>query len=210
MIQILIYVHAVLGAIALLLGAVAIGSRKGLKLHKRSGKVFYYSMLLSSIISIVITFLPDHENTFLRVIGLFTCYFLVSGYRSLSFKKVKEVSAIDKLITACILILAAVMIGLGLWAQYDAILLIFGIIALLFGISDINALRDPAILRKKWLVMHVGKITGAYIASVTAFLVVNNLLPGIWNWFAPTILGTVFITYWTAKVSRAMNSAQGN
>ena len=40
-VQIFIYTHAGFGGIALLTGAIALIAKKGNKLHKKSGKVFF-------------------------------------------------------------------------------------------------------------------------------------------------------------------------
>jgi hypothetical protein len=37
---------------------------------------------------------------------------------------------------------------------------------------------------------------------VTAFFVVNQVLPGIWNWFVPGIIGGLYITYWMIKMNK--------
>ena len=57
-------------------------------------------------------------------------------------------------------------------------------------------------IRKGWLKLHLGKMTGGYIAAVSAFFVVNQILPGISNWFVPSVVGSVFITYWMNKLNK--------
>lgn len=84
------YIHAPLGGIALLSGGVSLVSKKGSPLHKKSGKVFFYSMLLSAFSALVVSVLPNHESPFLFSIGLFSTYFLVNGIRSLKYKQ-KEI-----------------------------------------------------------------------------------------------------------------------
>jgi len=44
-------------------------------------------------------------------------------------------------------------------------------------------------------------MTGGYISAVTAFFVVNEILPGLWNWFIPTLIGSIYIAFWMKKVS---------
>ena len=86
-IKILIYIHAGFGGIALVFGAIALYVKKGSKIHKKTGKVFYYSMLISIFISSIVAITPSNENPFLFLIGLFSFYFIISGYRSLKYKK---------------------------------------------------------------------------------------------------------------------------
>ena len=110
------------------------------------------------------------------------------------------------------LIIGLVMIGFGLFIALEKyiimdlttigiILIVFGLIGGLNGYNDLRAFRDLKTLRKKAIRMHIGKITGGYIAAFTAFLVVNDVLPSIMSWLLPTAFGLIFITYWQRKVS---------
>jgi hypothetical protein len=40
---------------------------------------------------------------------------------------------------------------------------------------------------------------GGYISAVTAFIVVNQLLPGVYGWIAPGVIGGVLIAVWSNK-----------
>ena len=81
------YIHAPLGGIALLSGGISLVSKKGSPLHKKSGKVFFYSMLLSAFSALVVSVLPNHKSPFLFSIGIFSSYFLISGILSLRYKR---------------------------------------------------------------------------------------------------------------------------
>lgn len=202
--QLLIFVHIILGGIALVFGALAIIAKKGKKLHKISGKIFFYSMLTSAITSLIVSNLPNHNNSFLFSIGIFSSYFLITGYRSLYFKKPDCNLKFDKFMAVLIILTGVTMIFYPILfrSKINIVLLVFGLISLAFGIRDINLFRDKQKLKEKWLTLHIGKMLGGYIAAVSAFFVVNQILPGIWNWFVPTIIGTVYITYWINKVNK--------
>ena len=50
---------------------------------------------------------------------------------------------------------------------------------------------------------HVGKMIGAYIASVTAFLVAGAGFGGnIYVWIVPSIIGTIYIFSWSKKLNK--------
>lgn len=204
-IQILIYTHAIFGGVALLTGGVALIVKKGKTAHKKSGLFFYYAMLLSAITAFIISIIPNHENPFLLCIGIFSSYFLVSGYRSIKFKNPNHNLKIDKIISISILTTGVIMILYPIIFNgvINLVLLAFGTIGLIFGIKDILIFRDLDRLKKSWLKLHLGKMTGGYIAAVSAFFVVNNILPGIWNWFTPGIIGGIFITYWNFKIKKS-------
>ena len=104
------YIHAPLGGIALLAGKVSLMAKKGSKIHKKFGKIFFFSMLFSAISAINISVLPNHESPFLFSIGLFSTYFLVSGLRSLKFKQKEFELKTDKIIAYLITLIGISMI----------------------------------------------------------------------------------------------------
>ena len=77
---------------------------------------------------------------------------------------------------------------------------VFGTAALVFGLRDLLRFRSPVKLRESWLQLHLGKMTGGYIAAVSAFLVVNQVLPSLLNWFLPSVVGSIYIAYWMRSV----------
>ena len=82
----------------------------------------------------------------------------------------------------------------------NIVLVVFGLTACIFGWRDFYLFRNPDELRLKWLKLHLGKMTGGYISAVSAFFVVNDILPGLWNWFIPGIVGGIYINYMIRKL----------
>lgn len=198
------YIHAPLGGIALLSGGVSLVSKKGSPLHKKSGKVFFYSMLLSAFSALVVSVLPNHKSPFLFSIGIFSSYFLISGILSLRYKRKAVRLSIDKIIAylICITGFAMVTYPIILYSKLNLILTVFGLASIVFGLRDLSRLKDVKRLRKGWLKLHLGKMTGGYIAAVSAFFVVNQILPSVWNWFVPTLVGSIYIAYWINKLNK--------
>lgn len=198
------YIHAPLGGIALLAGGISLIVKKGNNVHKKSGKIFFFSMLFSAISALIISILPNHESSFLFSIGLFSTYFLISGLRSIKFKGKEIQLTIDKVIAYLITITGIVMIlyPIVLYSKLNIILTVFGLVGIVFGLRDLKLFKDIQRLKKNWLKLHLGKMTGGYIAAVSAFFVVNQILPGIWNWFVPGIIGSGYITYWMIRLNR--------
>jgi hypothetical protein len=198
----LIYTHAAFGALALLAGLLAISVKKGGKTHKRSGIIFFYSMLLSAALALIIAFLPGHENLFLFLVGIFSSYFLLSGYRALRFKR-KGPGKVDFLISG-VMLLAGLFMLLYLplaFGKINIVLTVFGAVGTLFASRDLYVLsKRKECLKKAWLRKHLGNMMGAYISSVTAFVVVNNLFDSVLNWFLPSLIGTIYIVYWMRKL----------
>jgi hypothetical protein len=74
------------------------------------------------------------------------------------------------------------------------------LIAFVLALRDFNFYRN--IDKKKAILLHIGKMSGAYIASVTAFLVAGMRLNGLIYWILPSVIGSFFITYCIRKMKR--------
>ena len=204
-IKIFIYIHAFFGGIALLSGLASILFVKGSPKHKKTGKVFSYGMVISSLISLPICWLPNHENNFLFLIGIFTIYLVISGNRILLFKKKKEANFKDKFISSVMITASVLMLLFGTYFLINnnsggILYLFFGTTAFFISIRDFKFYKN--IDKTKILPFHIGKMSGAYIASITAFLVAALKLEGLIYWILPSIIGTTFILYWIKKVKR--------
>lgn len=182
-IQIFIIIHAAFGGIALLAGFISIVAKKGRKIHKKSGLVFYYAMLTSAIMAILISVLPEHESPFLFAVGIFSMYFVLTGYRALRFKSKNVNLQVDKWISGIMVFTGILMIVLPLILEksVNIVLLVFAVIGIVFSVRDLTRFKSPEKLKKAWLKLHLGKMTGGYIASVTAFVIVNEFFPSIYG-----------------------------
>ena len=206
-IKTIIYIHAFFGGIGLISGILSMMSIKGSPLHKKSGKAFSYGILISSIISLFVCCFPGHYNIFLFLIGLFTIYLVVSGNRMLNYKKEVNTKTIrlDKLMSISMLIISTLMTILGILLMIqktnNAILLIFfGGLGLWMSFKDLQFYKNINNQSKLWLIKHIGKMIGALIASITAFIVAGMRIGNIYSWILPSVIGTVVIVYWIRKV----------
>ena len=201
-IHVLVIAHAVFGSLALLTGLIALLVKKGSIIHKRFGRLFYYSMLITACLALFVSTLPGHQSPFLFVIGIFSSYFILTGYRAIRFKN-KNPQLIDFIISWVMIITGLAMISVPMIVSHelDKVLAVFGFAGLMFSIQDVMIYRKNETLKQSWLKIHLGKMMGAYISAVTAFVVVNQLLPGIYGWIAPGVIGGVFIAFWSRKVT---------
>ncbi len=191
----LIMTHAALGGLALVTGLISAIVTKGQRFHKLFGKIFFYSGTSSIILSIVITQLPGHFNPFLLSIGLFSLYFLLMGFRSIGYKNENHNFTIDKLLTigmaiCCILMIVLPVLTLKI---INIVTTIFGVLGLFITTSNLRWWADKEKVQKSGLRFHIIHMSAALISMVSAFLVVNDFLPSLLNWFLPTIIGTLFI-----------------
>lgn len=205
-IKILIYIHAFFGGIGLITGIGTILLKKGSPNHKKLGRWFSWSMIISSLISLVIARMPGHINNFLFLIGIFTIYMVLAGNRALTFKSVKKTKANlrDKLVSGAMVFSGILMILFGIigliQSQSQGVLFIFfGLFGLFMPYSDFRLFATTLQNRKLWLMNHLSRMLGALIASVTAFLVAAMKYDNLLAWMLPTLTGTVYIVYWIRK-----------
>lgn len=204
-IKILIYIHAFFGGIGLITGIGSVIVKKGSAIHKRMGKLFSIGMLTSSLISIPISWMPNHENLFLFLIGLFTIYLVLNGNRALTFKTKEKADWIDKMISGSMLLFSSIMLIIGTYGilnniSFSILYLFFGGFGLFLTIKDFRFYKNSNNPKNAWLISHIGKMIGALIASITAFIIAGLGIGNLIAWTLPTILGTFYIVYWKRKM----------
>ncbi len=201
--NILLFAHISSGFISLLLGTLVLTFKKADQLHRKLGRIYYYSMLTACLCAIPMTYL--RPNPFLFTISIFTLYMLISGKRYLGKAKNAEISRWDWTLTIAITLFGLIFIGIGVWQVlksdlFGTVFLTFGIIGLSFAAQDRRLFLQVSSLKSQAITTHLQRMMGSYIASTTAFLVVNNtLLPGAVAWLLPTAIITPLIIIYTQK-----------
>ncbi|HPE58204.1 MAG TPA: hypothetical protein P5514_02000 [Bacteroidales bacterium] len=204
-VQFLIIIHACFGGIALISGLIPIISKKGNSVHKKSGLIFFYSMVLCGISAMTIAVLPNHESPFLFAVGIFSLYFVLSGKRALNLKNKNPNLTLDRIISITMIIAGFMMILLPVifTKSINIILAVFAIVGIVFSVRDLILFNNPQQLKKGWLKLHLGKMIGGYISATTAFVVVNEAFPEFYGWFIPGIVGGFVITFWIKKMNKS-------
>lgn len=189
--------HIASGILSLVSGLIAILSKKGLKVHRLSGMIFFISMLVVAASAIFISILKS--NQFLLLIGIFAFYQDYSGFRAIRNKQLKP-SWLDWFV----LIVAGVNAFFMIYSM-NLVLMVFGGICSYLVIGSVRifilTVRGKEIPKLLWLSRHIGMMLGAYIATLTAFLVVNvrRFEPAWLPWLLPSMIGVPLILYWTRK-----------
>lgn len=203
-------VHIAAGTTALVTGFISIVAKKGQFIHRSSGKVYFWSMLIVAFSAALMSIVKQLD--FFLMLSMFASYAAFAGYRSI-LNKSRTANALDWLMLGAALITCIFMLASG-----NLVLTIFGTIFALLSISDARDFfrKDPSVMqRKRWLAVHISRMMTAYIATTTAFLVVNvsDELPqqlNVFIWLAPTIAFTPLILFFVRKytgekqTSRAM------
>ena len=178
-------------------------AKKGNTRHKKIGKVYFYSLLTASVAAIPMSYL--HSNYFLFLISVFTIYILLSGVNYLNKKSLKSVNTTDWVLTIIMLLFAIALIAFGIFNivkgnYFGIVLIVFGSIGLLFSYQDYINFKGKSKIKNYFLTTHLQRMTASYVASTTAFLVVNNkVLPSVLAWLLPTIILVPVIITWTRK-----------
>lgn len=198
--SIFLFLHISSGYLALSSGTLIMFLRKGESWHKKLGLLFYWSMWGVVVSS---TFISLWKNIpFLFFMGNFVFYQNYSGRRVL-----KNKLQIPDFWDYLVLVFATVN-GIAMVYTLNIVLSVFGILTLFLVFTDIQTIvkvkRNISLHPKAWLSKHLGMMMGAYIGTLTAFIVVNvnDFSPAWLLWLAPTFLLVPLMRYWNWKFTR--------
>ena len=197
-------IHILAGATALVSGLLAMLTLKGGKAHRLNGKIYFWSMGIIFVSSLYMALFK--EMIFFVLIALFSFQAAFNGYRILYLKKLpqgQKAGALDYIGLIVGGLAAIFMLYVGIINtihnnQSGIVLLVFGAFYTLGIWNEYRKFQKPPTEKMFWYYKHIGQMGGAYIATVTAFLVNNSrlfpFLPEIVLWLLPTGLGVVVIT----------------
>lgn len=212
--QVLVISHVIAGITSLLSGIIAgFFGRKGGKLHRQVGKIFFWCMFWVFVSAmLIISFI--RFSPFLMVIAVFSFYMAFSGYRILKIKKTRKVELIDWSAGIITFLFGIGMIGMGINylipSEFSSVI---GYLCLFFGFftartawQNIHIYRNIASADKMWWwFAHMSSMSGSLIAAITASLVQNGRIFGLpselgWMlWVLPAFVGFPIVSYWTRK-----------
>jgi uncharacterized membrane protein len=199
-------IHIFFGSIALFVAPSAMLTRKGGLWHRLWGKIYFWSMAAVAVTAVIMSFI--RSGLFFLLVALFSFYLAFTGYRILYRKKPEQAaSGIDWAGASIVLLgsLSLIIYGvyLVLTSSIGTVAIVFGIIGLYFGATDVGAFLHPPADKQAWWFTHMRRMLAAYIATVTAFSVVNfRFLPPLARWLWPTALGTIGILLWVGYYRR--------
>lgn len=200
---ILLYVHIISGSLALITGFLSLATDKGSRVHRTCGKIFFFSMIVVAASAFVISVVKN--ISFLLAISVFSFYMNYTGYRALKNREVKY-KWFDWLVVGLSVVTAFYMLSTG-----AIVLMAFGslLLFLIFLNTRIQFQREEKMIeaKRKRVLTHITNMTGTYIATTTAFLVVNiNFVkPGWVLWLLPTAIGTPIIIYFGRVWRKKLN-----
>lgn len=212
--KILIISHVVAGSLTLISGlAAAFIGKKGGKLHRQVGQVFYWSMTWIFISALlIISFV--RFNFFLLIIAVFSYYMNFSGVRVLKLRHSLKPMWYDWAAAIITILFGLSLFGVGInifatrgTGQMIAYLcLFFGFFTAQTGALNLRGLlKVNRQERMWWWFAHMNSMCGALISSITAFLVQNGEIFNMPNnyswslWVLPAFVGIPLMSFWANK-----------
>ncbi len=204
-------IHIVSGFTSLTVGLIPMIAQKGGRVHKVSGQVFFWAMF-GVFVTATVSWLQRPDKPFfqfLLLVGFFSFHLTLTGVRTLRRKTTKaQPTRFDWFVAGVAMLGGIVAILFGIGQLYAGLrtgqFSMFSVLYLLFGGSFLrNGQMDwwvysgwVSMEKMHWFYNHITRMVGAYIASFTAFCVVNSEhipLPGLLVWTLPGAIGGFFI-----------------
>ena len=217
--KVFLAIHIMGGLLGLSTGIWIMIGKKGNKRHRKLGKVFSVAMMATGLSSLVLSVL--HPSQFMFMVGVFTVYMVGTGNRYLKLKllnKHQKPKMIDWILSGIMLLSGLLFLLLGIrnlmYSNYFGfVFLLFGFLGLQYVRNDYRNYQGKAKALNYWLSEHIQRMTGAFIASSTAFLVVNakylpEFIPIMVYWLLPTFILTPLIIKWTNQYTVQKKSAK--
>jgi uncharacterized membrane protein len=211
----ILLIHVAFGFSALATGIVPMVAKKGGKVHKFWGNVYYWAMFGVFITTLILFALKPRELKlqFFLCIAILSFYFTFSGDRVLKMKKsATQATVLDRVAAGLALACGLAMLGYAVYGVMGPKNYYIAILFAVFGtLISLNARKDLQLFFGKinsekmhWYFGHISKIMGSYTATVTAFCVnMTRYLPEdatvylqLIPWLAPGVLLGVGTAYY--------------
>lgn len=195
--EINIGIHVFSGTVALILGLLALVSRKGGKIHNVSGRYFLGFMSVVILTGLAGVFIYG-RNIFLLVVTILSGYVAFSGFRILKFKN-NSPKKLDVLVAVfSLIILVYYLYYLKSIGMFWAPVVVYSTVVALVVVIVYDLLRYliPVGKYKKnqiWIYEHIYKMTSAFAALLSAFTgtVLDEYQPH--SQYLPSLLGVLII-----------------
>jgi len=213
--KIVLIIHIISGFTALSSGLVPMLVKKGTRTHVISGYIFVFGMYGVSLTSTLMFIVKPYNPflLFLLFIGIFSFYLTYTGISAIKHNKAQyKIKIMDWVAVGTILIAGIAMVSFSIYylLQLDYVFAIlygvFGYLSLSLFFGDYKSFmkwRVSSPEKMAWFYNHMSRILGSYIATFTAFCVVNvHFLPPLIVWSLPGLIGGIGITIWIRKYKK--------
>jgi len=208
----LLPVHIIAGSIAIIAGFISVFALKGAKLHRKSGMIFVYSMVVLSITGAVIATLK-HQPA--NIIGGSLAFYMVIT----ALLTVRPRDRGSGWADAGALVIGATVGGFAMKAGFDAVkaptgtlngvpagmMFFFAAMALLAAVGDLRVLIVGRLQGAQRIARHLWRMCfSLFIASGSFFLGQAKVIPEPIRIFPllaiPALLPLALLLYWLTRV----------
>ena len=217
--EILKPIHILAGSLTLISGLIAMTSKKGQATHRLSGKIFFWSMAVTTLLGLNAGIFRPEFHIFIPI-AIISFYQAATGYRILFIKTLNEgqkPEVVDWILTIGMLLTSAVFVILGILNLstdlfFAIVLFAFSTIGLYCcGVDIYNYTQKPK-NKFYWLFIHIFRMSHGFIAALTAFLVNNAklfpFLPQVLLLIIPVALGQPIISWTIWNYNRKANKTK--
>ncbi len=209
----LLPIHIIAGAIGIASGFVALYALKGAKLHRKSGIIFVYAMLVMSGSAAVMAVLVAQRFNAMQ--GVLTFYLVTTAVLTLR-RRAQEFRWIDAGAMLVALMVGLYDVKLGFEALNRprgtidgvpaAMVFTFGAVALLSALGDVRMMLARGLQGAHRIARHLWRMCFAvFVAAGSFFLGQAEVIPEpirIYPLLAiPTLVPLVLMLYWLVRVS---------
>ena len=201
----LLPIHIIAGLIGLVSGAVALATRKGAKLHRKGGMIFVYAMMVVAITGTVMGSLISEMAAVIP--GALTFYLVLTSFLTVRHPVALKFSWMDfgAMLMGLTVSIASFSYGFIAEGQPTVLYIVFGAVALLATLGDIQVLLTGGIQGAQRIARHLWRMCIAlFLAAISLFigqaqafpepLRNSGLLP------IPVILVLLLMFYWLVRV----------
>ncbi len=208
----LLPIHIIAGSIAIVGGFISLFAVKGLRLHRKSGMAFVYSMVVLSLTGIVIAIVKNQPPSVIG--GSLAFYMVITGLLTVRPRDQRApwidaaafVAGLTVAVASIKLGFEALNGGTGEMSGVPAVMMfIFGTVAMLGALGDIRMMRAGGLQGAPRIARHLWRMCFAlFIASGSFFLGQAKVIPKPIRIFPllaiPALLPLVLLHYWIIRV----------
>ena len=201
----ILYPHILAGLIAVLSGFIAVGARKGGRLHRLAGTLFFGSMLVLGITASILEpyRMPEPGSP---VGGIIVCYFVATSWTA-ARRRDGRPGWFERIACAIVLVIAALaIVGASTGAvPRPGSAVGLGVVCLLAGLLDLNFILRRERSEKQRISRHLWRMCVAFfVATGSFFLGQQDVMPqAVRGWrilwaaaFAPLLI----MIWWLVRV----------